>query len=239
MPARPPCGWMASPSLLPPFLIGLRPPNRPHLIRSWSTCLTALDFLLTVRHARICALLGRGSLDELESLPGSRRRLGPFAASHLDGRDGKPDAVLVEGPLDQCQGPAANDELLAGLGRHLEADLDTVIAELLDALHLERLDDMGCELGILRQVLADLLDQLLRLVEVGVVGHADGQLVDDPVAAHVLHRPELPVRDGEDRTAMVPQLHRAEAELLHGALVAAALDVLADPEGVVEQVEDP
>ncbi len=36
---------------------------------------------------------------------------------------------------------------------------------------------------------------------------------------------------------MVPQLDRAQAEGLDGALVAAALDVLADPERVVEQVE--
>ena len=36
---------------------------------------------------------------------------------------------------------------------------------------------------------------------------------------------------------MVAQLDRAQAEGLDRALVAAALDVLADPEGVVEQVE--
>ena len=94
------------------------------------------------------------------------------------------------------------------------------------------------ELGIGGQLLADLFDQLLRLVEVGVVGDADRHLVDDPVAAHVLHRAELAEGHGVERPAMVPQLHRAEAEGLDRALVAAALDVLADPEGVVEQVED-
>ena len=38
-----------------------------------------------------------------------------LVACHLDGGDGKPDAVLVKGLLDQGQGPAADDELLAGL----------------------------------------------------------------------------------------------------------------------------
>src|SRR5688500_844280 len=94
-------------------------------------------------------------LDELEGLM-SCHRPGFLVARHLDGGDGKADAVLVEGLLDQGQGTAADDELLAGLGHHLEADLDAIVAELLDALHLERLDDVRCELGILRQILADL-----------------------------------------------------------------------------------
>ena len=50
-------------------------------------------------------------------------------------------------------GPGGDDELLAGLGHHLETDLDAVIAELIDALHLERFDDVGREFRILRQFL--------------------------------------------------------------------------------------
>ena len=82
------------------------------------------------------------------------------------------------------------------------------------------------------------LISLLRLVDVGVVGDADRQFVDHPVAAHVLHRAELAERHGEERPAVVAQLHRAQAEDFDRALVAAALDVFADAERVVEQIED-
>src|SRR5215212_7944055 len=134
------------------------------------------------RRARTSFGWGRW-LDELESLMG-RYRPGFLTTRDVDTWKGKPDAVLVKGLLDQGQGPAADDKLLAGFGHHLEADLDAIVAELLDALHLERLDDVRRELGILRQLLADLLDKLLCLVEIRVVGHANGQLVDHPVAAH-------------------------------------------------------
>ena len=93
------------------------------------------------------------------------------------------------------------------------------------------------ELGIGRELLADLLDDLLHLVEVGVVGDAERELVDHPVAAHVLHRAQRAERHGVEVAAMVAQLDRAQREALDRALVAAADDVLADPEGVVEQVE--
>ena len=96
----------------------------------------------------------------------------------------------------------------------------------------------GPHLGIVLQLLADLLDELAHLLEVGVVGHADRDLVDHPVAAHVLHRAELAERHGGDGSAMVPQLDRAQREGLHRALVAPGLDVFADAEGIVEQVED-
>ena len=140
--------------------------------------------------------------------------------------------------LRREKGAAADDELLAGLRHHLHAQLDRVIAELLDALHLQGLDDVVADLGVGREVLADLLDQLLRLVDVRVVGDADRHLVHDQVAAHVLHRAELPEGHGVDRPAVVPELDRAQAEALDRSLVAAALDVLADPEGVVEEIED-
>ena len=56
------------------------------------------------------------------------------------------------------------------------------------------LDDVRRQLRVGLQVLADLLDDLLHLVEIGVVGDADAQLVDHPVAAHVLDRAQLPER---------------------------------------------
>src|SRR3546814_9758182 len=95
---------------------------------------------------------------------------------------------------------------------------------------------MRCELGILGQLLPDLLDQLAGLFQVGVVGDADGQLVDDPVAAHVLYCAQFAEGHRVQRPAMMPELHRAQTEGFDDAFVAAALDVLADPEGIVEQV---
>ena len=49
--------------------------------------------------------------------------------------------------------------------------------------------------------------------------------------------PSVAERHGVERPAVVAQLDRAQAEGFDRALVAAALDVLADAEGVVEQVE--
>ena len=57
-----------------------------------------------------------------------------------------------------------------------------------DTLHLQRLENVRRELRVGEQLLADLLDDLLHLVEIGIVGDADRQLVDHPVAAHVLDR---------------------------------------------------
>jgi hypothetical protein len=50
--------------------------------------------------------------------------------------------------LRREKGAAADDELLAGLRHHLHARLDRVIAELLDALHLQGLDDVVADLGV-------------------------------------------------------------------------------------------
>src|SRR5262245_27821273 len=133
--------------------------------------------------------------------------------------------------------PTSDDELLAGLGFHFKPKLDRIVAEPLDALHLQRLDNLGCILGILRKVSADLLDDLLRLVEIRVVSHADRQLVDDPIAAHVLNRAELAKRNDVKISPMVSELDRAEAERLDGPFELGALDVLPDPEGIVEEIE--
>jgi hypothetical protein len=48
-----------------------------------------------------------------------RYRPGFLTTRDLDTWKGKPDAVLVKGLLDQGQGPAADDKLLAGFGHHL------------------------------------------------------------------------------------------------------------------------
>ena len=112
------------------------------------------------------------------------------------------------------------------------------LAEAVDALHLEGLDGARLELRVLGKLLADLLDQLAGQLHVGIVGDRHDDLFHDPVAAHVLHGAEIAERHREHRAAVVAQPDRAQAERLHRALVAAALDVLADAERVVQHVED-
>src|SRR4051794_24607070 len=62
------------------------------------------------------------------------------AAPNVNSREREPDSVLLEGPLNQRQSASADHELLVRLGHHLEPKLDRVVAKLLDALHLQRLD---------------------------------------------------------------------------------------------------
>src|SRR6516165_200227 len=158
-------------------------------------------------------------------------------AGDLHGREGEFDAVLVERLLDHRVSLAANDELLARHGHHLRPDRDREIAELVDPLHLQGLKDQRRELRILLQVEPDLLDQLPRLFKVAVIGDTDCDLVDDPVAAHVLDRAQEVERHREDRAAVVPQPDGTNAEAFDGALITAGLDVFADPESIVHQIE--
>src|ERR1700731_1229336 len=163
---------------------------------------------------------------------------GSFAfAGDRHGWEGEFDAVFVERLLDHRIGLAPDDELLARQGHHLHPDLDREIAEVFDTPHLQWLEDQRRELFVLLQIQSDLLDQLAGAVDIAVIGDADHQLVDDPVAALVLYGSQQAERNRVDRAALMPQPDRAKAEGFDGALVVAALDVLAYPEGVVEEVE--
>ena len=96
----------------------------------------------------------------------------------------------------------------------------------------------GASSGSASSSLADLLDDPLHLVEVGVVGQPQRDLVDHPVARIVGDLLERAERHRMQVAAVVAQLDRAQREALDRAADAAALDVLADPEGIVEQEED-
>jgi predicted phage terminase large subunit-like protein len=181
--------------------------------------------------------LSRRRLGQLQGALRDSRRRGFGFTRDLHGREGEFDPILVEGLFDHRIGLAADHELFAWHGHHLRPDRHRVIAELVDALHLQGLDDQRRKFRVLLQLQPDLLDQLPRLFEVAVIGDADRDLVDDPVAAHVFDRAQQVERHGEDRAAVMPQPDRADTEPLHGALVAAGLDVFADPERVVDQIE--
>src|SRR6202043_3772227 len=106
-----------------------------------------------------------------------------------------------------------------------------------DTLHLQRFEDQRLEFRILGQFQPDLLDQLSGSLDIAVIGDTHRELVDGPVAALVLDRAQHAERHGVERAALMPQLDRADAEAFDGALIVAALDVFADAEGIVEQVE--
>src|SRR5437868_2182812 len=70
-------------------------------------------------------------------------------ATDLHGRLGKADAVLREGLPDHRIGAAPDHRLVTGFGGEGEAELDAVFPNLLDTLHLDRLDDQRAELFVL------------------------------------------------------------------------------------------
>jgi hypothetical protein len=78
-------------------------------------------------------------------------RPGFLATCHLDTWDGKPDAVLVRGPLDYGKGAAADDELLAGFCHHLEADRHAF-----DERHNRLLGEAGAHPGRIHTIVATL-----------------------------------------------------------------------------------
>jgi hypothetical protein len=102
----------------------------------------------------------------------------------------------------------------------------------------KRFGDGGRSLWIRRRLLPDLLDELAGLFQFSVTGDADLEPVGDPVAAHVFQRPKLAGGQRVDRPTVMPQNDRAQTEGLDRSLAGAALDVLTDPKGIVEQIED-
>ena len=73
----------------------------------------------------------------------------------------------------------------------------------------------------MRQFEPDLLDQLTRFFEVAVIGDADHQLVDDPIAALVLDRAQFAEGYSIEGATMVAKLDRPQAERFDRALEAA------------------
>ena len=74
---------------------------------------------------------------------------------------------MVEDLFDPCKGLPTDHELFAGPGGHLEADLDGIVAKLLDTLQLQRLDDVLAESRIFGQLLSNLFDELAGFLKIG------------------------------------------------------------------------
>ena len=138
-------------------------------------------------------------------------------------------------PLD---GLALDEGGLARPHGELEAHDEGVVGDVGDALHLQRLQELVLDLRILHHLLADLLGRLAQLLEVGVAGEAQVEFHRRPVAAEIGDLAELAERDGVDLAVLVAQPDGAQGEAFDRALGLAAIDVFADPEGIVGQVED-
>ena len=132
---------------------------------------------------------------------------------------------------------AADHRLLARLRLELGPDDQRAVLDLGDALALERLEQVRREFRVGRNLLADLLEDLADLFDIGVEGDAEGQLLDHPVAAEILDLADLAIRYRRQRAALMTQRNRPDRDLLHGPLGAGRLDVFAEAEGVVDQEE--
>src|SRR5579871_1300129 len=143
------------------------------IVSPWPSPAIMDEFMTHNRFMRRRALSGWGGRSAQDLVRRRGRRRIP-AARDLNRRKCELDAVSVEGLLDHGIRSAAYGEVFARQGHHFHPDLDREVAELLHALHLEGVYDLGAELGIGGQLLADVLDDLFHLAEVGVVGHPDG-----------------------------------------------------------------
>ena len=95
----------------------------------------------------------------------------------------------------------------------------------------------GASSGSFDELLADPLEDLLHLAEVGVVGDLELHLHDRPVAAVVGDRVDAAERNRVDRAGRRAQRQRARVDALDVAADAGDLDVFVDPEGIVEKEE--
>ena len=171
-------------------------------------------------------------------LRGGRTRGLTFGiAVDRDPARGELDAVLDERLLDPGVGLAPDHELLARPAHELDPDHEAGIVDLGHALGLDRLQEHRTELGIVLNLLTDMLDHLAHQLEVGIERHAQLELDLHPIAAVVDDVAHLAEGDRVQWAAMVAQLHRAHRDLLDHPLAGIGLDVLALAEGILEQEE--
>src|SRR5258706_16739 len=146
-------------------------------------------------------------------------------------------ADLPQRRLDALERLRAHVELVAGRGAELAAENLHARVDAVE-LALQRLDQQVPDLGIGGEILADLLDQLADLLALDGDRQRQVELLDPPVARGVAHGAERAVGHEMQRPVVVAQRHAAQRDALDRALaVAAGLDVLADAERVLGQVE--
>ena len=125
------------------------------------------------------------------------------------------DSRIAERLDDLVVGDAPDHERVAArLRRELGAHDDRAVLGREHALGFERLQHVGRVVGIGGHLFADLLHDLLHLLDVRVVREAELHHVDDPVAARVAQPLDLAVGQDVERAAVVAQEHRAHVDLL-------------------------
>ena len=88
-----------------------------------------------------------------------------------------------------------------------------------------------------RNLLADLLEDLADLFDIGVESDAKRQFLDHPVAAEILDLADLAIGNRRQGTALMAQGNRPNRDFLDGPLGAGRLDIFAEAEGIVDQEE--
>src|SRR6516162_297846 len=90
------------------------------------------------------------------------------------------------------------------------ADDEVALQYVDDTLHLERLHEVGADLGVVEQFLADPLDGLAHRLDVGARLEMKVELHYRPIAAVIGDRQDLPERDRVHVTVLVTQPYRAQ-----------------------------
>ncbi len=152
---------------------------------------------------------------------------------------GELDAVFPEQVLQAGVDDLAQNELLARLGHEFHPGHHCRILHRHDALRLQRLQEHRTVFRIVHQLLAELLDDLAHLFDIGVISHPERQLHHRPVAGEVLDMLDSAERNGCQWPTVMAQLHGADGNFLDDPLGAADIDVFPHPERIVDQVEGP
>src|SRR6516162_172188 len=149
------------------------------------------------------------------------------------------DAVRCKRLKDALIGFAAHQELpVSGTHRKLDPDHHAEFFDADDAARLERLEQPGPKLRILHQLLADPFDQALDEHYVAIERHPELELHDLPVATLIGQPADLTERDRVDGAAMVAKPQKAQRDTFYSAPDLPELNVLTDPEGVLQQVKN-
>ena len=113
------------------------------------------------------------------------------------------DAVFHEYPLDVQVHIAAQQELLAWLASELGTHDHSCLFNPGDTLALQWFDEHVAVVGMLHQLLSQLLDQLTDFFDIGFERHQKVLLVDHPVAAVVGDVSQLAEGNSLDHTAVM------------------------------------
>mmetsp|Transcript_23002 Transcript_23002/g.38861 ORF Transcript_23002/g.38861 Transcript_23002/m.38861 type:complete len:272 (-) Transcript_23002:4686-5501(-) len=156
---------------------------------------------------------------------------------HSDLAVGKVNALAFKEFADFLVDLFADQPLIAGLGHELDPDDHGAVLHLDHALGLEGLDEVFANHRVVQQFHPKLFDQLTDLFHVGVIGHAQGQFHDHPVAGIVGQDLNFAKGHGVQRAEVMTQLETADADLFDRPFDTADIDIFTAPKCIIEQEE--